>query len=100
MKGDLHVHTLFSDGKNTPEEMVLTAIEKGFSYIGFSDHAPMDFDDGCAMAWEKLPEYSAEILRLKEKYKDQIDIFCGLEFEMLSGDEDLANTSQTETETD
>ena len=36
------------------------SIEKGLSYIGFSDHAPMHFDDGCAMAAEKLPEYAAE----------------------------------------
>lgn len=84
MKGDLHVHTTFSDGKNTPEEMVLSAIEKGLDYIGFSDHAPMDFDDGCAMAGEKLPEYAAEILRLKEKYKDQIALYLGLEMDSLS----------------
>lgn len=84
MKGDLHVHTLFSDGKNTPEEMVLAALEKGFQYIGFSDHAPMDFDDGCAMAAEKLPEYSAEILRLKEKYKGKITVYLGLEMDSLS----------------
>lgn len=84
MKGDLHVHTVFSDGKNTPEEMVLTAIEKGFSYIGFSDHAPMTFDDGCAMKADKLPEYAAEINRLKEKYKDQITIYLGLEMDSLS----------------
>lgn len=86
MKGDLHVHTIFSDGKNTPEEMVLTAIEKGFDYIGFSDHAPMDFDDGCAMALEKMQTYSHEILRLKEKYKDQITIYLGLEMDSLSLD--------------
>lgn len=84
MKGDLHVHTTFSDGKNTPEEMVLTAIEKGFDYLGFSDHAPMEFDDGCAMKAEKLPEYAAEINRLKEKYKDRITIYLGLEMDSLS----------------
>lgn len=84
MKGDLHVHTIFSDGKNTPEEMVLTAIENGLDYIGFSDHAPMHFDDGCAMAGEKLPEYAAEILRLKEKYKDRITVYLGLEMDSLS----------------
>lgn len=84
MKGDLHIHTTFSDGKNTPEEMVLSAIEKGFDYLGFSDHAPMDFDDGCAMKAEKLPEYAAEILRLKEKYKDQITLYLGLEMDSLS----------------
>ena len=36
---DLHVHTNYCDGKNTPEEMVLAAIEKGMECIGFSVHS-------------------------------------------------------------
>ena len=35
---DFHTHTTFCDGKNTPEEMVLAAIEKGMPRIGFSGH--------------------------------------------------------------
>ena len=35
---NLHQHTVFCDGKDTPEEVVLTAIEKGFCGIGFSGH--------------------------------------------------------------
>ena len=31
---DLHVHTTFSDGKNTPEEMILAALDKGLETIG------------------------------------------------------------------
>ncbi|HEY3388769.1 MAG TPA: PHP domain-containing protein, partial [Prolixibacteraceae bacterium] len=38
MNIDYHMHTTLSDGHNTHEEMVLTAIEKGFDEIGFSDH--------------------------------------------------------------
>ena len=72
MLRDFHMHTTFCDGKNSAEEMVLAAMEKGFDYIGFSDHAPMNFDDGCAMPEAALPAYAAEILRLKEKYKDHI----------------------------
>jgi predicted metal-dependent phosphoesterase TrpH len=41
---DLHVHTTFSDGKNTPEEVVLSAIDMGFDAIGFSGHGYTDFD--------------------------------------------------------
>ena len=36
---NLHTHSTFSDGKNTPEEIVLSAIEKNFLSIGFSDHS-------------------------------------------------------------
>ena len=32
MKANYHTHTVFCDGKNTPEEIILAAIEKGFSF--------------------------------------------------------------------
>ena len=38
---NLHQHTTFCDGKNTPEEIVLEAIKKGFGAIGFSGHCHM-----------------------------------------------------------
>lgn len=38
-KQNLHTHSTFCDGKDTPEEMVLTVMEKGFSSVGFSGHA-------------------------------------------------------------
>jgi DNA polymerase (family 10) len=40
VKGDLHVHTDFSDGVDTLEDMVSTAIGKGYEYLGVSDHSP------------------------------------------------------------
>ena len=42
---DFHIHTTFSDGKCTPEELVLLALEKGMTHIGFSDHSYTPFDD-------------------------------------------------------
>ena len=47
---DLHLHTTFSDGKNSPEEMVEEAIRLGLSEIGFSDHAYTFFDERYCMA--------------------------------------------------
>lgn len=35
---DLHIHTIFSDGTNTPEEIILLAKEKGLKAIAISDH--------------------------------------------------------------
>jgi hypothetical protein len=35
---DLHVHTTFSDGDNSPEEMVARARELGLGGIGIADH--------------------------------------------------------------
>ena len=78
---NLHQHTTFCDGKDTPEEVVLAAIEKGFGGIGFSGHCYMEFAKYYSMSLEKTVEYRQEIARLKEKYSDQIDVFCGLEFD-------------------
>ena len=39
LKGDLHMHTDWSDGRGTLEEMVLAAEERGHSYIAICDHA-------------------------------------------------------------
>lgn len=78
MTQNLHTHTTFCDGKNTPEEMVLSAISLGMDALGFSGHAPMA---GSNEDWtiKDIPGYRAEVLRLREKYAGQIEIFLGLE---------------------
>ena len=82
---NLHIHSTYADGKNKPEEMVLEAIKRGFDSIGFSEHTYMHFSSyPYQLHIEDMPKYRDEVLSLKEKYKGQIDIFCGLEFEYFS----------------
>lgn len=82
---NLHIHTTYADGRDSPEEIVLKAIEKGFHSIGFSEHTYMEFSDyPYQMTVADMPKYKNEILSLKEKYKNQIEIFCGLEYELFS----------------
>lgn len=76
---DFHTHTSFCDGKHSPEEMVLYAIEKGMKALGFSMHAFVEFDLDVYSDSAALYEYKKEVARLKEKYKDKIEIFCGIE---------------------
>ena len=79
---NLHTHTAFSDGKNTPEEMVLGALQAGCASLAFSDHSPMSpaaDPDGWSMNPEKVPAYRAEIIRLREVYAGKLEIFLGLE---------------------
>ena len=80
---DLHMHTLWSDGKNTPEEMVQEAIRKGLETVGISDHSS---GDPCGMKLEENAGYKAEIRRLQEKYAGQIRVLCGLERDFLTDD--------------
>ena len=83
MKQNLHTHTLFCDGKNTPEEMAESAISHGFSSLGFSSHVHTGFPfDVCGIvSSKKTDEYFAELERLKRKYDGQLKIFSGLELE-------------------
>ena len=46
VKGDVHVHTDFSDGVNTLEDMVSAAAGRGYEYLGVSDHSPSSQNRG------------------------------------------------------
>lgn len=74
-----HTHTTFCDGADTPEDIVLTAIEKGFDLIGFSEHGYIHFDKECSMTKAGTAEYIKTVSELKEKYRDKIKILCGIE---------------------
>ena len=77
MLSNLHTQSRFCDGKNTPEEIVLAAMDEGLSSIGFSGHGYTEFDLRYCM--KDTAGYISEIKRLKEKYKEQIQIYLGVE---------------------
>jgi len=79
-----HTHTTFCDGKNTPEEMVLRAIELGCPELGFSGHSYLPFGTDYCMTPEKTRQYQDEIRRLQEKYAGQIKILLGIEQDYFS----------------
>ena len=77
MLANFHTHSTFCDGKNTPEEIVLAALEKGFASIGFSGHGYTPFDLRYCM--KDTAGYIAEIKRLRDKYRADIQIYLGAE---------------------
>ena len=85
MMRDLHMHSVFSDGKNTAEEMVLEAIRLGLDTVGLSDHSHAKFDT-FGMTPEATEAYRAEMARLKKKYAGRIRVLCGLERDFYSDD--------------
>ncbi len=82
---NLHTHSSYCDGANTPEEIILTAIEKGFTSIGFSGHAYMHYSPFFQKKGDHTEEYKKNVSMLKQKYKDQIRVYLGLEVDMYSG---------------
>lgn len=83
-KANFHTHTTYCDGKDTPEELVKEAIARGFSDLGFSAHSYTEMDKSFALNPQKAAAYRDEIHHLKEKYRDSIRIFCGIEQDYFS----------------
>lgn len=84
-KQNLHTHTTYADGKDTPEELILEAIERNFTAIGFSEHTYLRYSKyPDQLTAETTAQYRKEIGELKRKYQGIIDVFCGLEYDFYS----------------
>ena len=82
---NLHAHTFYCDGKNNAEDYILTAIEKGFISVGLSGHSFTKFDTEYCMSEKGTLEYLKELKNLKEKYKNRIQVYVGIEADFYSG---------------
>lgn len=80
---DCHMHSSFSDGSQSVEEVVCAAVDKGLSAIAITDHMPLPFPTRYAMDRAQLSAYRDEIERIRTKYKDRITILKGLEIEYI-----------------
>ena len=83
-KCDLHMHTVYCDGKNTAEEMVLSAIEKGLDTVGIATHSFTDIDLSYCIKEKDVSVFQKEVNFLKEKYADKIRVLCGVEQDYYS----------------
>lgn len=82
IKGIFHVHTNYSDGINTLEEIVLYCLEAGYEYVGITDHSQSAFYARGLKA-EDLVRQKEEIEGLRKKYP-QLGIFHGVESDIRS----------------
>lgn len=73
--------------------MLQAAISQGIEKFGFSGHSYLDTGD-IQIGIKNMDAYLAEVNRLKEKYKDQIKIYAGLEYDFFS-DVDTSNLDYT-----
>jgi DNA polymerase (family X) len=81
LRGTFHVHTTFSDGRNTMREMLMAAHERGWEYVGISDHSKAAYYAG-GLTEERLKEQQAEI-RAQEKDVTPMRVFRGTEADIL-----------------
>ena len=85
---NLHTHTYYCDGKDSPEALVQRAIALGFRALGFSGHEYSSFDTDFCMSPTDTEKYRGEVLALKEKYKGQVDIYMGIERDYFGDGDD------------
>ena len=88
---NLHTHSTFSDGANSMEEIVLCAIERQFVSLGFSDHSCTDNGSVYCMQKGDAARYVEEVQRLRQKYASAIEIYCGIEWDYFTFDEEYKN---------
>jgi DNA polymerase (family X) len=82
VKGVIHAHSTWSDGKNTIEEMALACIKKGYEYLVMSDHSVTSFY-AKGLSIERIYQQHEEIDKLNEKLKP-FKIFKSIECDILS----------------
>jgi len=82
VKGDLQVHSTWSDGKASPEELAAAAAERGYEYLGLTDHSPAVWVAG-GVPPEKVPERVAAIRRLNEENGGRPYLIAGAEVDIL-----------------
>jgi len=83
IRGDVHMHTDATDGRNTIREMAEAAIARGYEYIAITDHSKnlaMTFglDD------ERALEHIRRIRQVEKELEGKIRIFTGIEVDILS----------------
>ncbi|HUW92882.1 MAG TPA: histidinol-phosphatase HisJ family protein [Bacteroidales bacterium] len=80
---DYHIHTTYSDGRDTPEAYVVAAIKEGLKEIGFSEHiALVSKKQKWVMDPAILPEYVDHISRLRRQFPE-IAVRLGLELDYI-----------------
>ncbi|MDQ2885488.1 MAG: DNA polymerase/3'-5' exonuclease PolX [Chloroflexota bacterium] len=82
LRGVLHAHTNWSDGQNTLREMADACIERGYTYLGITDHSKVAAYAG-GLSEDDLLRQGEEIDRLNEQLTGRLHIFKGTECDIL-----------------
>jgi len=82
IRGDFHVHTEESDGVETLETIVQIAVQKGYEYIGISDHSPsLTIANG--LDADRLRMHLAHIRRANREMEGKLTVLAGTECDIL-----------------
>ena len=96
LRGDLHMHTVATDGRGTLEEMAEAARALGYDYIAITDHSKaLSMANGLDEA--RVVAFAAHVRELNQQGHLGIRIFSGLECDILrSGEMDISEDALAE----
>ena len=81
---NLHAHTRYDDGRDTPRAMVEAALSVGLDSLGISLHSPLPFENEWAAREEHTDAFLREMRALREEYAGRVAVYAGLEWDALS----------------
>ncbi len=79
LKFSFHNHTYYSDGENSPEEMIAAAGKAGYTHYAFTDHIYSEVFEDWTMDYRKYDEYVQRIEKIKKDCEGAIKIYTGIE---------------------
>ena len=83
IKGDVHMHTTATDGRNTIREMAEAGIARGFEYIAITDHSKaLAMTNG--LDEKRALEHLQRIREVERELEGRIRIFTGIEVDILA----------------
>lgn len=82
IRGDLHMHSTWSDGRDTIEMMVSTCHSLGYEYVAITDHSPTSAASR-NLTLDGVKRQAEEIAQLRERFPD-VEILHGCEVDILS----------------
>jgi DNA polymerase (family 10) len=83
IRGVVHAHTNRSDGADTLEEMARAALDRGYEYLGLTDHSQTAHYAG-GLKVDEVIEQQREIERLNRKLGSRFHVFKGIESDILA----------------
>jgi DNA polymerase (family 10) len=83
IRGALHCHTVYSDGRNTVADMAHAAQQRGWSYLGITDHSEAAFYAN-GLSRDRVRQQRDEIDALNATFDDGFQLLKGIEADILA----------------
>lgn len=82
-RGNMHTHCNWCHGEGSAKDMAEVALKKGMTFLGVSPHAYCRYGPDFGIRENTLKPYLAEIAALKTAYAGKIDLYGGMEMDMI-----------------